>query len=70
MVTYRCFLVSGERIQAVQFLECEDDMEATARGAALIEEKPEHQSVEIWQGGRFVVRIPTRKRPPGISQDD
>jgi len=70
MVTYRCFLISGERIQAVQVLECEDDKDATAKGTALLEGEPEHQCAEIWQGGRFVVRVPTHKRPTRKSQDN
>ena len=58
MKTYRCFLLSGERIQSVQVLECEDDDEASTKGAMLLESKPEHQRVEIWQGARLVVRAP------------
>ena len=58
MKTYRCFLLSGERIQSVQVLECEDDDEASTKGAMLLESKPEHQRVEIWQGARLVVRVP------------
>ena len=57
MLTYRCFLVSGERIQTVQLLECEDDKEATAKAAVFLQTKPEHQGAEIWQRGRFVTRI-------------
>jgi hypothetical protein len=58
MKTYRCFFISGERLQAVQLLECEDDKDACTRGITLLESKPEHQGVEIWQGGRFVARVP------------
>jgi hypothetical protein len=61
MKTYRCFLLSGERIQSVQVLECNDDKEATTNGAMLLESKPEHQCVEIWQGGRLVIRVPRSK---------
>jgi hypothetical protein len=60
MKTYRCFLLSGERIQSVQVLECEDDNEASTKGTMLLEAKPEHQCVEIWQGARLVARAPRR----------
>ena len=64
MTTYRCFLVSGERIQSVQILECADDAEVGVKAAALLESKPEHQGAEIWQAGRFVTRIPRRPSEP------
>ena len=65
MMTYRCFLISGERLQAVQLLECEDDKEAIAKGTALLESKPAHQAAEIWQGGRFVARVPRPNQSTG-----
>lgn len=58
VATYRCFLVSGERIQSVQSLECADDAEVLRKGAALLDSKPEHQAIEIWEHGRFVKRLP------------
>jgi hypothetical protein len=65
VASYRCFLVSGERIRSVQVLECADDAEVGLKATALLESKPDHQGIEIWQAGRFVVRIPSRAKDRG-----
>jgi hypothetical protein len=57
VTTYRCLLVSGERIQSIQIFECADDTEVGLKASALLKAKPEHQGIEIWQAGRFVARI-------------
>lgn len=60
VTTYRCFLVSGERIRSIQIFECASDSEVGVKATALLNSKPEHQGIEIWQAGRLVVRIPSR----------
>ena len=58
MAGYRCYLMTGENIYAVQHLEGADDAEVIAKAAVLLQRKPEHQSVEIWDGTRMVARVP------------
>ena len=60
VATYRCFLVRGERIRSVQIFECADDAEVSLKAAAFLTANPGHQGMEIWQAGRFVVRVPSR----------
>jgi hypothetical protein len=55
---YRCYVMSGERIQALQILECADDADVISRGTALLSSKPEHQRIEIWNGGQMVAHVP------------
>jgi hypothetical protein len=61
MADYRCYLVSGDRFQAVQNLECASDAEVILKATALLHSKPQHQAVEIWQGSRLVSRVPRRE---------
>ena len=62
MADYRCYLMSGDNFQAVQTYECANDAEVILKATALLDSKPEHQTVEIWQGSRLVTRIPRRER--------
>lgn len=52
--------MSGERIQGVQNIECAGDAEVMIEAAAILDSRVEHQGIEIWQGGRFVARIPRK----------
>jgi hypothetical protein len=54
---YRCYFMSGEHIQAVQNFECADDAEVILKSSALLNAKPEHPAVEIWEGKRLVARL-------------
>ncbi|HJR22500.1 MAG TPA: hypothetical protein VJ822_12810 [Dongiaceae bacterium] len=58
MADYRCYLMTGENIHAVQNVEGVDDAEVIAKAAMLLLSKPEHQSIEIWDGKRMVARVP------------
>ena len=49
--------MSGDAIQAVQTYECADDAEVMLKASALLESKPEHPAIEIWQGTRFIARL-------------
>jgi hypothetical protein len=59
---YRCYLMSGEHIQAVQNFECADDAEVMLKSSARLDSHPEHRAVEIWEDKRLVARL-TRNRP-------
>ena len=58
MAGYRCYLTTGENIYAVQNLDGVDDAEVITKAAELLLSKPEHQSIEIWEGKRMVARVP------------
>jgi hypothetical protein len=49
--------MSGDGIQAVQTFECADDAEVILKGWSLLEAKPEHPAIEIWEGKRMVARL-------------
>ena len=66
MRDYRCYLMTGENIYGVQKFEGTDDAEVIAKAAMLLLAKPEHQSIEIWDGKRMVARVP---RQPDFSND-
>lgn len=67
MRDYRCYLMTGENIYGVQNLDGADDAEVVAKAAALLQSKPEHQSIEIWDGKRMVARVP-RHEESGADQ--
>ena len=50
--------MSGETIQGVQIFECTDDAAVIVKATALLNAKPEHQTIEVWDGKRMVRRIP------------
>ena len=58
MADYRCYLMTGETIYGVQNLEGADDAEVVVKAAVLLKSKPEHQTIEIWDGKRMVARVP------------
>jgi len=49
--------MSGDTIQAVHTYECDDDSEVILKASALLDSKPEHPAIEIWQGKRFIARL-------------
>ena len=69
MSGYRCLLMSGGTIQAVKTYECADDAEVILKANALLDSKPEHPAVEIWEGKRLVARL-TRNPTAKTSQQD
>jgi hypothetical protein len=58
MPGYRCYLMTGDIIHAVQIFECANDAEVVLQATALLQAKPEHQNIEIWDGPRIVARVP------------
>ena len=57
MSGYRCYVMSGENMQVVQTYECADDAEVILKANALLDSKPEHPTVEIWECKRLVVGL-------------
>jgi len=64
---YRSYLMTGESIYGVQNLEGTDAAEVITKAAALLRSKPEHQSIEVWDGKRMVARVP-RLEESGVGQ--
>ena len=67
---YRCYLMSGETIQAVQTYECADDAEVILKASALLDSKPQHAAVEIWEGKRLVARLARIPASESSQQDN
>ena len=65
MTTYRCFLMSGESIRAVQNLEGTNDAEVMSTATELLNSKAEYQNAEVWDGKRLVGRIPRHESETG-----
>ena len=57
MAAFRCYFMNGDKILDVHTHECADDAEVILKGWALLNSKPEHPSVEIWEGKRLVARL-------------
>lgn len=58
MALYRChFLDRNDQMQAAEDIETEGLAEAIGRALAMLDHRPQHQSVEIWQGARKVYPI-------------
>ena len=47
-----------DSIYGVQNFECAYDGDVIATATAVLQSKPEHQSIEIWSGARMVARVP------------
>jgi len=56
-------------MQAVQIYECADDAEVILKASALLDSKPEHPAVEIWEGKRLGARL-ARNPTAASSQRD
>jgi hypothetical protein len=55
MSAYRCyFLGEDNRVRAAEDIDCEADVTAIGQALAMLEERPEHRGVELWQGRRRV----------------
>lgn len=56
-ISYRCYLMRGERIHGVQIIGAPDDAEVLIKAGALLKEHPEHPTIEVWEGKRLVARL-------------
>lgn len=53
MPSYRCYFLNGEdHIQAVENIEADAVSEAIDHALAMLEARPQHRSIEVWQGAR------------------
>lgn len=67
MPSYRCYLMSGEHIQAVRSYEDSSESEIILKAHDLLEANPQHQAIEIWQGSRFIARL--AQKPPAATDE-
>ena len=57
MHIYRCFFLNeGDHIKAAEIIEAAAIGEAIDKARIMLRERPQHQSVEIWEGGRKLYR--------------
>ena len=57
MHLYRCFFLNeGDHIRAAEIIEADAVGEAIGKARIMLRERPEHRTVEIWQGARRLYR--------------
>lgn len=55
MSMYRIyFLGEDEHIRAVEEIGAEDGEEAVRRSLAILQQRPQHRAIEVWQEGRMI----------------
>ena len=53
MHIYRCFFLNeGGHIKAAEIIEADALGEVINKACIMLQERPQHRSVEIWQGGQ------------------
>jgi hypothetical protein len=67
LLSYRCYLMSGEHIQAVRSYEDSSESDVVLKAHDLLKANPQHQAIEIWQGSRLVARL--AQKPPGAADE-
>jgi len=50
---YRCYFLNGERIDAVEAIECDDDAAAILEADKILAAS-KYRSIEVWAGARRV----------------
>lgn len=50
---YRCYFLNGERIAAVEAIECDDDAAAILEADKILATS-KYRSIEVWAGARRV----------------
>ena len=62
MNVYRCyFLNAANRIEAAEDLDAETLSEAVERAQSMLQSRPQHRAIELWEGARRV--YPTNPPP-------
>ncbi len=57
MQLYRCFFLNeGDHIKAAESIEADAVGEAINQALVMLRERPQHRTVEIWEGGQRVYR--------------
>ena len=50
---YRCFFLNeDDHIKAAEIIEADAVSEAIDKALVMLRERPQHRTVEIWEGGR------------------
>ncbi len=63
MHIYRCFFLNeGDHIKAAEIIEADAVGEAIDKALVMLRERPQHRSVEIWEGGRRLYRAEEQAR--------
>ncbi len=63
MHIYRCFFRNeGDHIKAAEIIEADAVGEAIDKALVMLRERPQHRSVEIWEGGRRLYRAEEQAR--------
>ncbi|HVH74748.1 MAG TPA: hypothetical protein VM755_07500 [Stellaceae bacterium] len=58
MRTYRCFFLNeADHIKAAEIIEVEEIDDAVERARVMLRERPQHRTVEIWEGARMLYRV-------------
>ena len=62
MPRFRCFLIDDDNtVRSFETLELANEEEATHRAEEMLRSSSRAASIEIWESGRFVTRIPRGK---------
>lgn len=57
MRAYRCFFLDeADHIKAAEIIEVEEIEDAVDRARIMLRERPQHRTVEIWEGARMLHR--------------
>ncbi len=60
---YRCFFLNeDDHIKAAEIIEADAVSEAIDKALVMLRERPEHRTVEIWEGGRRLYRADEQAR--------
>jgi hypothetical protein len=70
MAMYRTYFLSeDDHIRAVEDIEAQDAEEAVRQSLAILEQRPQHHAVEVWQGGRRIYPPPTALPQNGAAEE-
>jgi len=63
MHIYRCFFLNeDDHIKAAEIIEADAVSEAIDKALVMLRERPEHRTVEIWEGARRLYRADEQAR--------
>ena len=63
MQLYRCFFLNeGDHIKAAEIIEADAVGEVIDKALVMLRERPQHRTVEIWEGGRRLYRADEQAR--------
>ena len=63
MHIYRCFFLDeSDHIKAAEIIEADAVGEVIDKALVMLRERPQHRTVEIWEGGRRLYRADEQAR--------